>query len=164
MHASVMGWVARQVDVHHLRSKRTLEVGAYDVNGSARRYFDGPYVGTDMRDGPGVDVVVNAHHLDAMTGFKDPWEVVVCTEMLEHDDQPWASVRAMHEVAEPGAFLLVTARGYDQRGCFPVHDYPLDLWRFSCAGLVALLRSGGWRVERCTPDPEAPGAFAVARA
>jgi SAM-dependent methyltransferase len=164
MHRSVMDWVAAQVKRLGVAGRDTLEVGALDVNGSVRRLFTGAYVGVDMRDGPGVDIVCNAHDLKDEFFEHPGFGVVVCTEMLEHDDRPWESVQQMHAVALRSGLLIITARGYDRRGCFPLHDYPEDLWRYSVPGLRALLQSAGWKVETAIADPEAPGVFAVAYA
>lgn len=161
MHGSVMEWAASQVAEHDLDSRSVLDVGSLDVNGSLRELFCGPYLGVDMRPGPGVDRVLNAHEL-AELGRR--FDVVVCTEMLEHDDAPWLSVEAMRQMVWPGDVLLLTARGFDERGCFPVHGYPQDHWRFSITGLSCLLARCGWRPLRVIPDPEEPGVFALARA
>jgi hypothetical protein len=165
MHSSVMHWMAEQVTALGLADSRVLEVGSLNVNGTVRRLFRGEYVGVDMRDGPDVDVVCNAHELSGSLLLRSRfYETVVCCEMLEHDDQPWESVVEMREMACNQAVLLLTARGYDARGCFPLHDYPQDLWRFSTTGMKSLLTWAGWKKIKVIPDPEAPGVFAVAHA
>jgi Methyltransferase domain len=61
--------------------KRVLDVGSYEVNGSNRPLFtDCDYVGIDFRPGPGVDVVCKAHEFRA-----EPFDTIICTELLEHD-------------------------------------------------------------------------------
>lgn len=163
MHASVMAWAADQVDRHALAGLSVLEVGSLDVNGSVRSLFSGEYLGVDMRDGPGVDQVVNAHALEAaFPPDRRAFDVVVSTEMLEHDAAPWVSVEQMRRVSRDDAWLLLTARGYDERGCFEVHDYPDDLWRFSVNGMRHLLARCGWRAVSVAADPECPGVLAVA--
>lgn len=158
MHGSVLTWVRRKVREHGLAG-RTVEVGSYDVNGSVRSLFPDAYVGVDMRPGPGVDVVA----LGSALPFVDGWaRVVVSTEMLEHDPTPWLSVAEMARVLDAGGHLLLTGRGYDERGCFPLHDYPQDLYRFSVGGVDALLRWAGLRPLEVSADPEAPGVFALA--
>lgn len=161
MHQSVMDWVAAVVDRHNLHVAATLEVGSYDVNGSVRRFFHGRYWGVDMRDGPGVDQVLTSHQLDQLT---ERFDVVISTEMLEHDAMPWRSVPQMRDRLNPGGLLILTARGYDERGCFPVHDYPGDYWRYSVDGLAALIADSGMDVVEATSDPETPGVFAIGRA
>ena len=163
MHQSVREWAHRVITEHDLAARDVLEVGALNVNGSLRDLFTGYYLGTDMREGSGVDRVCDAHGLwDELPGR---WfEVVVCTEMLEHDSAPWVSMVQMYERLCSGGLLLLTARGYDTRGCFPVHDYPEDHWRFSVTGMTHLLAFAGFTPLEVIPDPEAPGVFALARA
>jgi SAM-dependent methyltransferase len=157
MHASVMRWVADQVAAYELADRRTLECGSLDVNGSVRPLFTGDYLGIDMRDGPGVDFVCSAAELPVPDGS---FEVVVATEMLEHDPAFWRSIPEMARVLAPDGFLLVTARGIG----FPLHEFPADYWRFTEAGVELLLRFAGLRPLKVVPDPEQPGVFALARA
>ncbi len=158
MHPSVMAWVAAQVTEHELAGLSTLEVGSFNVNGTARIFFDGPYVGVDMRDGPGVDQVANAA---ALPFDDDTFDVVVCTEMLEHDPTFWLSVPEMARVLRPDGWLLLTARGIG----FPEHDFPSDYWRFTPAAVDHLFTAAGLRTVESIPDrdPDSPGVFGLAR-
>ena len=160
MHPSVMWFVEREVSRHQLADLDVLEVGALNVNGTVRGLFDGAFLGVDMRAGPGVDKLLNAHDLCA--AGDGIFDVVVSTEMLEHDDAPWLSLASMRRCVHSDGHLLLTARGYDERGCFPLHGYPDDLWRFSVNGLAALLAHTGWKALTVEADPEAPGVFAHA--
>lgn len=160
MHASVMWYVGKMIEYLDIKNDSVLEVGSYDVNGSVRGLFAGEFVGSDMRAGPGVDVVAPAADLP----FDDKrFDVVVSTEMLEHDTLPWLSIAEMVRVVRPGGVLILTARGYDERGCFPVHDFPADHWRFSVGGMVAMLEHLGLQGVDARADPEAPGVFACAK-
>lgn len=155
MHASVLAWVGRMVGAHNLAERSTLEVGSFDVNGTVRPLFAGAYVGADMRPGPGVDEVALASALP----FADKaFEVVVSTEMLEHDPLPWQSIPEMARVLAPGGHLLLTARGVG----FPIHEHPADYWRFTTSGLGVLLASADLSVVELVEDPEASGVFALA--
>lgn len=156
-----MNFVGAVVAEHQLAERSVLEVGSLDVNGSVRPYFTGAYLGTDMRAGPGVDEVIPSwevgdRYADCRFG------VVVCTEMLEHDEAPWVSVASMLHATQPGGRLILTARGYDQRGCFVVHDHPGDYWRFSVGGMHCLLERIGWTQVEVEQDPEFPGVLATA--
>ncbi len=152
MHESVHSWVADTVAIDGLAGLSTLEVGSLDVNGSVRQWFSGPYVGVDMRDGPGVDQVANAHELP----FADAsFDVVVSTEMLEHDTAPWLSLPEMGRVLKHGGHLLITARG---NGC-SVHDYPGDLWRFLPDSGPVLAELAGCEVIEVQEDALLPGIF-----
>lgn len=134
-----------------------LDVGAYDVNGSARTVFDGlehTYLGIDLNDGPGVDIAGDAHELDKLIDGRQ-FDVVLCLEMLEHDSAPWVTAAQLAWACRPGGVVLVTARGNG----FPLHNEP-DCFRFMEAGLRAVLEAGGLQVLRIQPDPQVSGWFA----
>jgi SAM-dependent methyltransferase len=147
-----MEWVGNQVRVDNLAHLPTLEVGSLDVNGSVRRFFDGPYIGIDMRAGLGVDVVGYANALP----FPDQaFDVVVCTEMLEHDPTFWVSLAQMGRVLKPGGHLLVTTRGNG----FGEHHEPSDYWRFMPESMALLCGIASCDPLRMALDPEVPGIF-----
>lgn len=149
MHASVMTWIGQQAAG---LSGSTLEVGSLDVNGSVRSLFGDPYVGVDMRPGPGVDVVATA---DALPFDDASFDVVVSTEMLEHDPSPWLSLAEMGRVLRPGGHLLLTTRGNG----FGEHHEPSDFWRFMPASRDRLLELANCDPVALALDPEVPGVF-----
>lgn len=152
MHASVMAWVKGRVRHHGLADKSTLEVGSLDVNGSVRSLFRGPYVGIDMRAGPGVDVVGTA---DKLPFPDDAFDVVVTTEMLEHDPSFWLSMAEMGRVLRPGGHLLLTTRGNG----FGEHNEPSDYFRYMRSAGPILGALAGCRLVTQQDDPEVPGIF-----
>jgi SAM-dependent methyltransferase len=157
MHASVLAWIAENVISNGLAGKTALEVGSRNVNGSVRQFFDGTYVGVDMAEGDGVDVVARADRLP----FNDAsFEVVVSTEMLEHDPFFWLSMQEMGRVLAPGGMLLVTARGIG----YPHHEFPSDYWRFTVDALEHLFRYAGLDPVEVVADPSLrhPGVFGAA--
>jgi len=160
MHQSVGRYVEGYVRSLGLAGRSVLEVGSYNVNGTVRDYFSGAYLGVDMQAGPGVDQVALAR---ALPFGDESFAVVVSTEMLEHDPTPWLSVAEMARGLQPDGYLILTARGYDERGVFPLHDYPGDYWRYSTGGFTALLVESGLEPVDVRTDPEAPGVLSVAR-
>jgi SAM-dependent methyltransferase len=158
MHGSVGAFVKDQVEQRHLSALSTLEVGSCVVNGSVRSLFTGHYWGIDWQEGPGVDEVLSAHMMHS--DWSDKFDVVVCTEMLEHDTKPWLSVAEMARVLRPFGVLLLTARGFDSTGCFPWHNPP-DNYRYSAAAIEALLENAGLLIEGIWHDPQGCGYFAA---
>lgn len=158
MHQSVLDWVRGRVDSFGIADAAVIEVGSYDVNGSVRSFFRGEYVGVDMRPGPGVDRVAPASALPFEDGSFD---VVVSTEMLEHDRTFWLSLPEMARVLRPEGLLILTARATG----FPAHDFPCDYWRFSPDGFLALFELADLDPVEVVPDPDplSPGVFGVAR-
>ena len=141
MHESVMIWAGEKIEQYGLADCDTLEVGSLNVNGSVRGFFRGPYVGIDMQKGPGVDIVALASAIP----FEDErFELVISTEMLEHDPAPWLSMPEMGRVLKKGGHLLLSARGNG----WPLHGHPDDYWRFMpSAGNVLLELAGCDPVE-----------------
>ena len=164
MNPSVLAFVASALTAADVAGKRVVETGALDVNGSAREAVErlGPasYLGTDVQDGPGVDLVCTVFDLPSALGLASA-DVVVSTEMLEHVQDWRAAIRAMVAVLAPGGVLVLTTRSMG----FPYHHpYPGDYWRFSVRAMGSIVKAAGLDVVRCEPDvPEQPGVLMAAR-
>jgi SAM-dependent methyltransferase len=152
MHKTVHDWVAEQVTKYDLADGSVLDVGSLDVNGSVRDLFGPHYIGIDFREGPGVDEVMNAHKLRFQAGRFD---VVVTTELLEHDSEFWTSMKEMGRVLRKGGHLLVTTRGNG----FKLHGHPDDYWRFMPSAREKLLDLARCDVVELEMDPHR-GIFA----
>jgi hypothetical protein len=83
---------------------RVLEFGSANINGSVRELFQKPkrYVGVDVLYAPGVDWVGYAHEFRAAPGH---WDVVISSEMFEHDKRWDHSWRNMIEHVRPGGLV-----------------------------------------------------------
>lgn len=129
MTQDIVNFAARVVADFKIQSGRTLEVGAYNVNGSVRPVFKNAtcteYVGIDMSAGPDVDRVLNAHQI-AEAWDPETFDTVICCEMLEHDLTPWVTVAAMKRVLKRGGNLFVSTPTFG----FPEHRYPVDCYRY----------------------------------
>lgn len=156
MHGSVRQFVSRMAQQFDLGAcQRVLELGSYDVNGSVRDLLPATtYLGVDMREGPGVDLVLPP---GAVLPELGTWDLVVSTEMLEHDERPWVSFARMASALTEGGFVLVTTRGFE---CGR-HDYPADYWRFSQSSMRILYEDVGLSVLHMEDDTELPGVFAI---
>jgi SAM-dependent methyltransferase len=73
----------KQVFPEFFRDKKVLEVGSWDVNGSVRRFFTNcDYLGVDVAEGPGVDLVCEGQNLEKPSNYFD---VVISCECFEHN-------------------------------------------------------------------------------
>lgn len=89
-------------------SKKVLEVGSLDINGSVRQFFvDCDYTGIDLGEGPRVDRVT---HVAGIPGTEQ-FDVVISTEALEHDEFWHLSLKIMHDRLLPGGLLVITCAG-----------------------------------------------------
>jgi hypothetical protein len=162
MHGSVVLWGEQMVKDHDLAELSVLDVGSQNVNGSFRVLFNGLYLGIDLGKGDGVDMEWDMEQgplvCDPTVG------VVVCTEVLEHVRHPTWLLRHARQSVTEGSRLLLTARGYDERGCFIIHEHPIDVWRFSAIAMETLCEDTGWRVDSIEADPEFPGWFVLGTA
>lgn len=80
-------------------------------------------------------VVGDIHHLPFADGAFDG---IVCTETLEHTEQPDAAAQELHRALRPGGLLLVTSPFF-----WPWHGIPgvyRDFWRMTHEGWAYLLR------------------------
>ena len=91
------------------------------------------YASMDVVDTPIVDIVCNAEEMPVEDCCYD---LVLCTQVLEHCTNPQRIVDECHRVLKPGGTLIVTVPSV-----FPQHGYPADNWRFMPDGLRHLLRA-----------------------
>ena len=159
LHASCYDWVGKIVAEHGLAERSTIEIGSGIVNGTIRDHFKGAYIGVDLALGAGVDRVEDSEHLsDSDTS----WFNVVSVETLEHVRRPWLAIQEMARICQQDGSVILSARGYDSRGCWEVHAYPHDYWRFSIDGMRMLVEDAGLTVIEAIEDSEGPGVFLYA--
>lgn len=118
-----------------ISEKKVLDVGSYDVNGTLRPIFFGAhYVGLDMMEGPGVDLIGSSHEIPFEQEYFD---IVVSTSCFEHDDMFWISFLEMLRVLKTGGFMYINA---PSNGFY--HGHPGDNWRFYADSWKALEKWG----------------------
>jgi SAM-dependent methyltransferase len=124
---------------------RVLDLGGRDINGSVRDLLPAArWTGLDITPGPGVDLV----H-DATLPWPDRWDrfdLVVCTEVLEHV-QGWRDLlRTAAQALEPGGpeALFVTCASTDRRphGASGELDPPPGEWYANVAAEALQVRLG----------------------
>ena len=119
-------------------SEPIYEVGSLQVRGQGgfadlRPLFSGKkYVGCDMREGPGVDRILNLHHLDLPS---DSVGTVLIIDTLEHVEFPRKAIKEAHRIIRPDGILVITSVMN-----FPIHNYPSDYWRFTPEAFKSLLK------------------------
>lgn len=104
-------------------NKKVLEVGSLDINGSIRSHFKNcEYVGLDLGEGKGVDVVCPIHEYNYnyygpnegksyLTTPQGHFDVVISTEMLEHDKYWVKSLKSMYTNTRIGGLFILTCAG-----------------------------------------------------
>jgi SAM-dependent methyltransferase len=133
----------------HGSDKLTLDLGCSGTPNYAK-YFKNR-IGLDIKDGEGVDVVGDAHNLPFPDG---KFDVIVCTEVLEHLHTPHTAVSEMNRVLKPGGKLILTTRFI-----FPIHDAPHDYYRYTKYGLKHLFKE--WEIVELSEEVGTKDTFAV---
>lgn len=73
------------------------------------------------------------------TGLPDAtYDLVLCTQVLEHCDDPWRAVEEVRRILAPGGHAIISVPHV-----WFYHPHPRDHWRFTQEGVVRLLRQGG---------------------
>lgn len=120
--------------IKHFHYANVLDVGSLDINGNNRWLFTrcplnlfkpyNLYLGVDIVQGKNVDIVGKAHEVipkipTAYGEYKTsrnykpamPIDIVISTEMLEHDKHWNQSLKAMYDILKPGGLMIITCAG-----------------------------------------------------
>lgn len=101
------------------------------------------YVGVDLEN-PAADLEGSAEALPVEDGSFD---LVLCTQVLEHVGDPSLAVRELHRVTSPGGRVLASTHGVQV-----YHPSPADYWRWTYAGLEKLFaESADWSAVSVAP-------------
>jgi SAM-dependent methyltransferase len=106
--------------------------------------FASTYVGVDLVDNPYADLTGSA---EALPVADRSYEVVLCTQLLEHSPDPAGVVRELARVFAAGGRVLAATHGVQV-----YHPSPEDYWRFTHTGLERLFReNGSWQSVTVVP-------------
>jgi SAM-dependent methyltransferase len=148
-------WVVRAALARWLRdqAERLRREGAsvriLDVGCGPKPYYPffadvaAEYIGLDVVPTPSADVVGVVEEMPLDSGRFD---LVLCTQVLEHCDEPARAVSELRRVTAPGGRVLASTHGVQV-----YHPSPHDYWRWTHEGLARLFRENaewaGLRVE-----------------
>jgi len=95
------------------------------------------HVGLDIAGNPDADLVGT---IEAIPAEDASFDLVVCTQVLEHCEDPAEGVRELRRVVKPGGRVLLSTHGVQV-----YHPAPHDLWRWTHEGLERVfLTNGTW--------------------
>jgi SAM-dependent methyltransferase len=96
------------------------------------------YIGMDESEGASCDVRAGAVSIP----FKpDSFDSVICTEVLEHLDEPGKCILEIERVLRSGGYLYVTVPQ-----SWGLHYEPHDYWRFTRYGIEYLLKKHDFEI------------------
>lgn len=120
----------------HGKTLRVLDVGCGDK--PYYPYFAdaaATYVGVDVVPGPQVDLVGG---VEALPVPDASFDLVLCTQVLEHVDSPARAIAELRRVTAPGGRVLLSTHGVQV-----YHPSPGDYWRWTRTGLEKAFRENG---------------------
>ncbi len=138
-------WLSGHIVYRDLRSElrrldgRVLDVGCGEK--PYRSWMPGAesWLGVDLADGPDVDVVIAAG--EQWPVQEDGFDVVLCTQVIEHVGDPALTLREIARALAPGGTLLMTVPfTYNE------HDRPHDYRRLTRHGARGLVEAHGLEV------------------
>jgi SAM-dependent methyltransferase len=101
------------------------------------------YIGVDVAN-PAAELEGTVEEIPVPDGS---FELVLCTQTLEHVEDPSRAVRELRRVVAPGGRVLASTHGVQV-----YHPNPGDYWRWTHAGLERLFRENAfWSTVTVTP-------------
>jgi SAM-dependent methyltransferase len=101
-----------------------------------------------MRQGAGVDVVLDLHDLQVMDAAVG---TALMIDTLEHVEYPHRAMAEVHRVlAEDGVVFMTSVMR------FPIHDHPHDYWRFTPDAFRSLLKDFTFSWADFAGEPDLP--------
>ena len=102
------------------------------------------YVGVDVVENPAAELLGS---VEALPVEDAAFDVVLCTQVLEHCDDPAQAVRELKRVTAPGGRVLASTHGVQV-----YHPSPEDYWRWTHAGLRRLFtENADWESVEVRP-------------
>ncbi len=134
LRANIARFLTDAAAVHAARPCLVLDVAPQD-NGGARPFLPDHAAIETLDIDPAAGCTWTADLCRTNPQIPDMrFDLVVCTEVLEHTLQPFAAIAELRRVMKPGAVLLLSTPFN-----FRIHGPLPDCWRFTEHGLRALL-------------------------
>jgi SAM-dependent methyltransferase len=136
-------WVVRAPLAVWLEEQATAVPGPYrvlDVGCGPKPYYPffaeraSEYVGVDVAPHAAADLV---GPVEALPVDDASFDLVLCTQVLEHCDEPGRAVAELRRVTAPGGRVLASTHGVQV-----YHPSPHDYWRWTHVGLRRLFEEG----------------------
>jgi len=154
---ALAGWLAAEAKA---AAERDGRYRILDVGCGPKPYYPffaelaEEYVGVDVVENPAADLLGPVEALPVEDGAFD---IVLCTQVLEHCDDPAQAIRELRRVTAPGGRVLASTHGVQV-----YHPSPEDLWRWTHVGLRRLFeREAQWAAVSVTPAGGTAGCLAM---
>lgn len=111
----------------------SLQVPGQEGFADLRPFFPGKkYIGSDIQEGPGVDVILDLHNIDLPA---ESAGTVIVMDTFEHVEFPRRAVEQIYKVTRPNGTVMISSHMREI-----IHAYPNDYWRFTPECFKSLLK------------------------
>src|SRR5439155_47469 len=158
-------WVVRGALARWLRAQAAELAGGptvrvLDVGCGVKPYYpffahvSSEYIGIDVVENPAAEL---RGPVEALPVEDASFDVVLCTQVLEHCDDPAQAVRELRRVTAPGGRVLASTHGVQV-----YHPSPVDYWRWTHERLRRLFEQNAeWASLSVTPAAGTASALAM---
>ena len=132
---NISSFLSNQANVLDSEAIKLLDIAPQDYVG-AREYFRNSKIFTaDIDASSGADFILDICKNNKEIIESGYFDVIVCTEVLEHTLDPFSATKEMHRMLKEGGTLLISTP-FD----FRIHGPLPDCWRFTEHGLKEMLK------------------------
>ncbi len=154
-HVSEHNWLVHETMIRFLRevAPKYASGDLLDIGCGLKPYqsifapFVSKHIGVDLETSPHgtdrIDLIGSAY---ATNVAGESCDVVLCSEVLEHLEEPLAAVKEMNRVLNPGGVAIVTVPFF-----WHIHEEPRDFYRYTEYGLRYLFEQGGFEILEVRP-------------
>lgn len=120
-----------------------LDIAPNEHGGAKKHVQIGKVFTADINPANGPDIVLDICENNSDKIADGCYDVVICTEVLEHTQRPWDAANEIHRILRPGGIALVTTPfNFRIHGPLPdgwkEGDPVSDYWRFTEHGIRIL--------------------------
>lgn len=131
---NVRQFIEKQSIEHDKNGIKLLDIAPQDHAGAKQFFKKAELFTADIDENSGADYIIDICENNSDKIPDGSFDVIVCTEVIEHTLNPFKAVAEINRLLKPGGVLLMSTP-FD----FRIHGPLPDCWRFTEHGLRALL-------------------------
>jgi SAM-dependent methyltransferase len=131
---NVTAFIKQQAGIYDSNLVLLLDIAPQDHAGAKQFFLKSRVLTADIDEKSGANYIIDICKNNQKKIPSSTFDVIVCTEVLEHTLYPFLAIAEIHRLLKPGGVLLMTTP-FD----FRIHGPLPDCWRFTEHGIKALL-------------------------
>lgn len=132
---NICSFLAKGADKYDGSDKLILDIAPQAHEGAVPFFKKGKIETLDIDADSGATYIVDITKNNYSVLKNEMFDVIICTEVLEHTCNPFAAVEEMHRLLKEGGIILISTPFN-----FRIHGPLPDCWRFTEHGLREILK------------------------